>query len=121
VVGPMPKAARRHHRPLVPMEQKRERVERLVVAEAGLQLLEGVGQDARSLAMRRWRTGLEPATTTALWVRRNASGCVELASLRGLSAPTTHARGSRLVAECCHDVATNRLAHTIDAGSILTL
>ena len=63
VVGPMPKAARRHHRPLVPVEQIRERVERLVVAETGLQLLEGVGQDAWSLAMRGWRTGLEPATT----------------------------------------------------------
>jgi hypothetical protein len=47
VVGPMPEAARRHHRPLIPREEIRECVERLMVAETGLQLLEGVRQVAK--------------------------------------------------------------------------
>ena len=49
VVGPVLEARRRHHRPLVPREQERERVERLVVAEAGLQLSRA-SATSRSLA-----------------------------------------------------------------------
>ena len=47
MIGAMRAAGGRHHRALVPVEQPRERVERLDVGEPRLELLEGVGHAGR--------------------------------------------------------------------------